>query len=586
MSDIPENITPENEVVNQPEVNKEPAVAVEPVSTKPATYQEEHTAKNTTMNNPVDAESIVIRKGEEKDRENGFLNVYLGSSKPTVNGVEEMLTLWLIYYAAEADKRDGRVEESEYEAARNNWLEYIENHLPGMTIDDANKHCQQLNEYFSELVNAVSIRSKLMREEGITNLSDRGSNLITPDITSRKPNRGTKGLSISEVMRRTALNSGNEPYNFDVLLRNSFVGLTIKRPSLLDMGSIIQDIHNTVKGYVREIKHNSIVLSRVAGMRVIWEYIANNTVNCTVKDTNDYRELADSILITDFDALCVQLINATHTTGVNMELSCLEKDCNWTEFDVVDPAKLLQHRRSIQTDEQAAVYANLLNRKRKYSREEMTKLVEQDKYGLETNRVYSADGQFYFEIAPPTLTQAFETFDYFVSEINPKIQELRNNIVDPDQLEDEITQLINQLAYAECIHWISKYGSLPAPDTDEEEIVYKRSETDSVEFNKGLMDIFQDNAEVGQAFLKYLYNNTPLMSHTFVGVDHYHCPECKKRHKLKGGDANKGNTETHDKLKLGYTPIDAYMSFFVLSRLMLMVRQSKIQAGIRETFTS
>lgn len=555
---------PQTTTVEVPEpAAEQPAPAEKVTHHLPPRLDETQTEKNPSMLFAQKPQSIFKHALEEKDRENGFLTIFLGNQRSVIEANNNLIQVWLVYRASNGMFKDGEIDAAQLQAAETNWKEYIAEHYPKNSIEEMENFCVDLYQFIDIFRDDIKLRSKMVREEDTSNVTHRGMNggdaILSSDVQGRSPGADTTGFSLAESMRRSSINATKDLYQFDILLRNSYAALTIKRPERLSMGSLVLAINNQVKGYVRQVNNPSPTLAYIAGIRCMWDYIARLTVASSVKDTQDFRQLANEITITDADQLAMGLVLATHTNGIQLDLRCLSSKCNWSMFGLADPTKLLQVRGTV-TPEQAAVHANVYNGRRKYSREEMKKLRDETTYGMEENacRVYGNDGRRYFTIKAPTLTQAFETFDYFVSTINPRIQELRSNTLDPKVFESELTALLLSLTTAEYIHWISEYVVLPEPGTTGKPTVFTRPAVNNDEFNQGLMMILQDDPALGKELVKFVYNKTPFFTHTFTGVGHYECPKCAT------------NSGEHDHHKLGYTPINAFMSFFTLTQLSLM----------------
>ncbi|EBV8434228.1 hypothetical protein AVA65_08260 [Salmonella enterica subsp. enterica serovar Minnesota] len=564
---------------------QQPAPVVQPETVQPvpqpvaeqnvpeARIDQDHTAQNTPFKNFVPMSSLFIKKLTEKEKEDGYLTIFLGNHRDVIEAKNELIKNWMVFRASIGMLEAGEITEQEMESAKANWEEYLAANHPGEDQEEMEKYCMELYQFIDTLQDGIKVRSRVMQEESISNMSDRGSKTFSPDVVGKQPKAQLKTIALHEQMRRAALNANQDLYEFDILLRNSFMGLSIRRPNLLSLGSLIQAISNQVKGYVRQINNPSISLAYIAGIRCMWDYLSKLIVSCTVKDTSDFRDLADSILLTDIDQLAVGLLNSIYTRGVHLELRCMNPKCNWSDFGLADPAKLLDVRKKFEKPEEAAAYANIINRRRKYSREEMEAFQSKTNYGIEDTRVYGKNGHHYFRIAPPTLTQAFETLEFFTETINPRIQELRANTLDPKQFEDELTALLTSVSSAEYLHWISEYVVVPEPGSDAEPIVYKRPKHDTQEFNRGLMAILEDDAVLGSELVKFVYNKSPFMTRVFTGVDHHECPKCKE------------NSAAHDGRKLGFTPINAFMSFFTLTQLKLMVRTVQADQTNREALS-
>lgn len=554
-----ESLSPQN---TAPAVQPTPvAEAVAPAPVKEARIDEKHTAENTPAKKFVPYGTVFTERLEEEARTKGYMTIFLGNHKSTIETANVLIGKWLTYRASIGMAREGEITETELSAAKANWEEWLAANHPDEEVEAMEKYCYELYEFMDNLQDGIRVRSRVMQEGMITNLFDRGNSFITADITGKKPSAVLKkDVSLSEQMRRSSLNANSDLYEFDVLLRNSFASITFRRPNLVSLGSLVTAIANQVKGYVRQINNPTPTLAYLAGVRAFWDYLAKLITYSSVKDTTDFRDLSSSLLLTDVDELAVGLLNGVYTRGVPLELRCLTPQCNWSQLGNADPSRLIQVRKSLETPADSALYANLMNHQVKLSREEMAKLQKKVDWKIEDDRVFSSDGRRYFRIASPTLLQAFETFDFFTSTINPRIQEMRSNTLDPKEFENSLTAFLTSISSAEYLHWIAEYVVLPEPGSDAEPVVFTRPARDNDEFNKGLMAILDDDPDFGNRLVKFVYNQSPFMSRIFTGVDHHECPDCKH------------NSEEHDDRKLGFTPVNAFMSFFTLTQLKLMMQ--------------
>lgn len=540
-----------------------------------AGYGEVHTAANTPMKKVLPTVSEFLRQGTDDDREKGYLPIFLGNSRASNETANQMLSKWLQYTAMKSLAEQGHANPSMLAAAKNEWDQYCQENHAEKTAAEMERMCGDLYRFMEEYLDSIKVRSKVMNEEGISNVSDRGSNIVTPDILGKKPGRSSKGFSVSEVMRRSSMRAEDGDFQFDVLLRDSYCSLTFTRPSKLDLASLVNDINRTVKGYVRTVGGNSITLAYVAGMRVVWDFLAARIVNSSVTGIVDFKDLVRIIRISDFGTICMALIKSTHNNGINLDLRCLSDKCDWADFKLTDPDKLVRTRHSIETDEDSAIYANIFNSKIKYSVEETLAMIKKSTYGLDNNRVYNADKSIYFEIAPSSLAEAFETFDFYAGRINPQLQDIRSKITDQKEYETQVALLLTTLGSTEFLHWIKTYVAVATPGTDEEDVVFHRDECDASEFNKGCMEVILDSQPLNKSLSAFILNKTPFMSHTFVGVANFQCPACKKRMEEMQAPER----------QLGYTPIDPFMAFFTLTQLKLMTQAAEAAEATKEAIS-
>lgn len=560
----------------EPGATSAPVTPTPPVQVAEAAFGDVHTALNTPMKKVLPPVSELIRPGTEEDRGNGYLPIFLGNKPSNNKAANDLLSKWLQLTAMKSLLEEGRATDSMFASTKNEWDQHIAANFPGKTSQEMEDMSGDLYRFMEEYVDNIKIRSKVMDEDGVTNVHDRGSNIVGGDITGKKPSRSTKGFSVSEIMRRSAMRAEDGEFQFDVLLRDSFCMLTFTRPSKLDLAGLINDINRTVRGYVRTVGGNSITLAYIAGMRVVWDFLSQRIVSSSVTGISDFKDLVKVIRITDFGTICMALIRATHNNGINLELRCLNSKCDWSDFQVADPDKMVRVRHSIETEAESAIYANIYNSNEKYSIAETLKMIGESKYGLETDRVYNADKSIYFKVAPCSMAEAFETFDFYAGRVNPQLQEIRSKVTDPKEYESQVAILLTTLGSTEFLHWIASYVSVAPPNSDGEDIVLNRAECDAGEFNKGAMEVILDSKALNKTLSSFILNKTPFMSRTFVGVANYHCPKCKERME-----------SFHDEdRKMGYTPIDPFMAFFTLTQLKLMTQAAEAAEATQEAISN
>lgn len=528
-----------------------------------AKFTDTHTADNTTFRDAVDPKPSIIRELTTEEKESrGFLTVYLGNKKSDVLAAQQLISRWLQVEAVRKLYEDDRADETQLNVAESNWLEYCEANHPGVAPKDVAIKASDIYHFMSEIQDEVRVRSKVVVEEGLSNQSDRGG-YITGDVTGQKPSRNNRNFKPSEMMRRTASKTADEALQFDVLLRDSFVKLNFMKPTRSEIGNLLNDIRRTVVGYVRTINNNNAVLARIAAQMEIWKFISKRITSCSISDISDFADLVNFITITDMDRLTTALIEAFNSKGVNMNLRCLSSKCNWETFALVDPSTLNQKRSNI-TAEEAAIFANLSNGRLKMTAEETHAMRRASVFGVEENRVYNDERSLYLEVAIPTLGEAWSTFEFYISKVNTELGELRSKITDPQEYDAQVGMVFANLGSTEYMHWVSGYVNLAAPDSGDDDIVFRRHDVDDPEFDMGIYDVIQDHDDLNRNLTKFILNKTPYMSRTFTGVANYVCPKCKAR------------TEDHqDKDNYlqrlpGYTPICPVMSFFILTQLMML----------------
>jgi len=546
-----------------------PAPAAAPAEQKPqvtpATFNEVHTAENTTMKKRLIPQTCLVRELTEDEIAQGYITVFLGNSKASRDNsaklMQPFIQLMTMRRMADADPMQFSAAAKKQEL---DWEAFVEKNYPDLTVDDAEEMASRMISFYTEFLDEVKMRSNAIREQGISNVCDRGG-LVTSDINGRKPGLNTKNLKDSEIMRRRSINAEDGKLMFDIELRNSFTKLIITRPSKMEMGNLINDIKTAIKGYVRQVNNNSVILARVAAARVIWNFIVSRITYSSISDIGDFSQLARIIRWTDIDVLTTSLLRAYTNKGVHMQLICAAPGCGWKDFQLVDPEKIVHHRDWHDTDEESAIYANLFNHKVTYTADETLALIKKANFGLDTAKVYNEDKSIYMELASPSLADAFMTFDYFSGRISPMLADLRTKIIDPEEYETQRNMLYTDLGATEYIHWVNLFVGIAPPNSEEKDIVLDRDRArDQNDFNEGLLEVIKESKYLNLVLTKDIINKTPFLSKSFVALQNFDCPKCKKN------QAELEDPEGLKERKLGYTPIDPIMSFFTHIQLLMM----------------
>ncbi len=538
-------------------LNLEKDTAETPLNTQPPKGKEEHTAKNTTVRNYVKPVTEIAGEG---DPEAPFIPIFLGTGRKQYEKNGKLIELWLEFVSSTSERKENQ-EPSRIAAAKNNFDEYVKEHYADKTDEEIAEFCNQYFTFTNSFVNPPIFKSKAVRNEQLTNQTQRNQTDVVSDIYGIPPADNRK-LELKDLMRRDARRKSGEPENFDVTLKNSFIHLRTKRPDIFQLGRLVQQINKDLKGYARRVNGNSLTLARGVTYRNVFKFMMDLTISCSVKDTDDFNELANNILLKDFDVAACELMAASTPGGVNVQLYCHQDGCQWSGFKLVDPAKMVKCDNSKLTPAQAAAIGNISNYIRKYSREEITELQKQHDFGID-DKIYFDNGQQYLLIKQPTLATYFQTYDQFVNKINPAIQELRARVIDDKQYENEYQTLISSIGGCEYMQWVDELHILPDVNSEEPERIHARS-TNPYQFNEGLMDILNDNPDLAKELMRRVYNVSPLMSHTQVGIDNHACPAC-----------GKGSGEAHPNNR-GITPIDPFMAFFTHTQLMIQKRAMEL----------
>lgn len=533
-----------------------------PVEKQPTefAYTQEHTPANTPMKERQEPIAQSKKELDEKDLERGYSTVFMGTNKKDILDAQQLVGRWLSVTSVRDLRKRGRASESLLNGANNDWLQYVETNFPGKTAEEIEEKAIAYYRFFDSVQSDLLLRTRLVHEEDLTNVSKRSSKLTITDILGRVPGAETKGFSISEVMARSTARATNTPHQYTVLCRNSFLQFTFLRPNKLEMGDLINTINGTVRGYVRQVSNNSVVIASVAGMKAVWNWLAPRIVSSSVAGVIDFKELGNLIRVTDFHIICNAILASVTDNGIGMDLRCVKSSCNHSSYQLVDPTRLSQIRPSIETAEESAIYGNIGNGRVSYTADQVLALIEQSTYGLPDNKIYNKTQNICLTIAPCSFNDAFVTFDYFIGEIDPQLAAIRSKVVDENTLQEQIAIVLNSLGACEFIQWVDTFTIYPEDGGEGEPVVLRRSECNPDEFNKGLMRALRTDDVLNKNMTLFVYNKSPYMTRTFTGIRNQQCPQC----------GTSTDSIQEEERKLGYTPIDPFMTFFTHTQLMLM----------------
>lgn len=511
-------------------------------------------------------------KGEFDPNDNLHLHVngFIGLSKTSYARVSAELDMWQEYIGAKAaesmsdrEKAKQGISVSQIQAAVTAWEEYCAENYAGQELDVINDRQRKIYSYINNIADGLLLQYPVVKEKGLTNQFQRTSTMASGDIVGLVPDRDQKKFSLSEFMRRSSMNVVNEPFMFDVLCRNSYVAFRYAKPTRLEIGGLIRDIGNAVRGHVRDISQNVPALANTAAIRVAWKFIANRIKQISVKDTDDFNDLADIIRITDMNPIMNSLLGCAYPSGVNFNLACLanhQGGCGWNATRVIDPTLLTIDRKWLDTPEESAAYANMLNYSRKYSREESLKFIKNTNFQHDITPVWNRNKRACFILGVPSLTESFEAEEFFSELIRTELDGIRERAMTEQQYFTDRDEFLDGLVGTDYLHYISEYQVHPEEGTDGEVVVFRRNESDPKEFNQGIVNIIQENVEMATDLVSAVIKHYPFMSKTFVGLDNYICESC--------GEKAEGYED------LGYTPINIMSAFFTLASLMYTGRST------------
>lgn len=536
-------------------------------------YGDTHTAENTPLKAKVDSlpESVGKLEDTEEVRGGGFTTVYIGNSKEDFESVQELVSIWFSVSSIRNASRSNRINKSMLNAATAEWHQFCDEKYPDVTYDEMELRAADMYRYLQNTSDPIMVKTRMMLEDG-PNVYRASDQIIMRDITGMVPSATIKPNSLSEEMERGASRGNASPYLYAVNLRNSFCKFQFSRGHKTDSAIMINEINATIRGYVRTVGGNSLILSTIAGYRAVWNWLVPYITSCSVEGIADFNDLARVIRFRDMEVILAALLSSFEDDEANMDLRCFNLACDWSSFEKINPALLVRNRPSAHTDEELAILGNIFNGTARYNAKQVLDLIDNSKYGIEDTYLYNERQTIRLTMGSTSLAEAFAALDYMVTQVDPQIASARNNITDQEALEAQIGVILSSVGGCEFLHWVKEFALLPEPGAEGEPKVFKRRDSDQYEFNKGLRGVLKVDSYLDKQVTRFVYTVGPYMSKTFIGLRNCKCPKC-----------GKGAEETNGQARnLGYTPIDIFMTFFTHTQFMLVRSAEAKQRAERE----
>jgi hypothetical protein len=414
--------------------------------------------------------------------------------------------------------------------------------------------------YLQNTSDPIMVKTKMMLEEDVVNVYKASDTVVMSDITGLVPSATVKPNSMSEEMERGASRGNNSPYLYSVNLRNSYLKFQFSRGHKTDAAIMINEINATIRGYVRMVGGNSLVLSTIAGYRAVWNWLVPYITSSSVDGIADFNDLARIIRFRDMEVILAGLLSSFEDDEANMDLRCFNLGCDWSSYEKINPALLVRNRPTAHTDEELAILGNIFNGTARYNMKQLLDLIDKATYGIEDSYIYNEKQTIRLTMGSCSLAEAFDALDYMVTQVDPQIASARNNITDQEALEAQIGIILSGVGGCEFLHWVKEYAMLPEPGTEGEPRIFRRRDVDQLEFNKGLRGALKRDDYLDKQVTRFVYTVGPYMSKTFIGLRNCKCPKCGKGAEEVNGQAR----------NLGYTPIDVFMTFFTHTQFMLV----------------
>lgn len=528
-------------------------------------YTDNHTPDNTPLKTRVDSlsESLGPLEDTDKNRGQGFTTVYIGNRKEDFDSVQSLVSIWFSISSIRNASKNNRINKSMLNAALAEWRLFCDENYPGIAYDDMELRAADMYRYLQNTADPIMVKTRMMHED-VANVYKASDAITMRDITGMVPSVTVKPNSLSEEMERGASRGNNSPYLYAVNLRNSFLKFQFARGHKTDAAIMINEINATIRGYVRMVGGNSLVLSSIAGYRAVWNWLVPYITSSSVDGIADFGDLARIIRFRDMEVILAALLSSFEDDEANMDLRCFNLACDWSSYEKINPALLVRNRPVAHTDEEMAILGNIFNGTARYNPKQLMEFIDNAKYGIEDNYIYNEKQTIRLTMGSCSLAEAFEALDYMVTQVDPQIASARNTIVDQEALEAQIGIILSGVGGCEFLHWVKEFALLPEPGAEGETKIFKRRDSDQLEFNKGLRGALKADDFLDKQVTRFVYTVGPYMSKSFIGLRNCKCPKCGKGAEEVNGQAR----------NLGYTPIDVFMTFFTHTQFML-VRQAE-----------
>lgn len=533
-----------------------------PAAPKVFGYGDNHTPENTPLKTKVDSLPESVGKLDDTDavRSQGYTTVYIGNSKEDFTAVQELVSIWFSVSSIRNASKSNRINQSMLNAAMAEWHQYCDEKFPGVTYDEMEERAADMYRYLQNTSDPIMVKTKMMLED-VSNVYKASDKIAMGDITGMVPSASVKPNSLSEEMERGGARGNSSPYLYSVNLRNSFLKFQFSRGHKTDAAVMINEINATIRGYVRTVGGNSLILSTIAGYRAVWNWLVPYITSCSVDGIADFNDLARVIRFRDMEVILAALLSSFEDDEANMDLRCFNLACDWSSYEKINPALLVRHRPSAHTDKEFALLGNIFNGTARYNVKQVLDFIDESTYGIDDTYLYNEKQTIRLTMGSTSLAEAFAALDYMVTQVDPQIASARNNITDQEALEAQIGVILSSVGGCEFLHWVKEFALMPEPGSEGEPRVFKRRDSDQFEFNKGLRGALKDDY-LDKQVTRFVYTVGPYMSKTFIGLRNCKCPKCGKGAEEFNGQAR----------NLGYTPIDIFMTFFTHTQFMLVRR--------------
>lgn len=455
-------------------------------------------------------------------------------------------TISTVFIALRAAKEKG--DESRYNILENKFNELRAEHFPDQDDEELAQYLINYHNWNHQLMDRLlsnGIFAEKLEKIKHNKIDINGvmQSLTMPMRPSVKSN-----MSLSDRMRRSRQIATGTPDSFTLILLNSMVVLRIKQPSPLDMVRLINTIATTLNGYGSRFNVNSIMLERAGIIKIIMNFIYQRVTYYSVSDIVSAEELGDVITYNDANLIAVTLLGLGSPKGVYYNMRCLANKCNYEQTHAINPYEMIFYYDDEMDEDRKIKLNSLIVKGDKLTKEEVLSYHREYKFdGIVLDGVVSSpDKLSRVIIKPPLMNEAFQCFDYHAEKINGEVRDLAVQFPSQEIFREKRQEFLTCLRGLEYLHYIYAYEVDPVPGEEGETQRYVRSEN-PVEFDKGMIDVFNEDEAFYASVIDYINRNAPLMTYTFIGIRNDSCPNCKAK---------------ADGVVKGFTPIDPVTNFF------------------------
>lgn len=492
---------------------------------------------------------------------------------------QDITSIGIAYLSMNSAIRDNN--KAEYEIFKNKYDELKETFYPELSDEELGIYLtiymQFSRRYYDRKFNRDSVPfAPNLNNKFKSHVDEAWHSFCDPLKSSIKSN-----MSLKDRVRRIYMVGQNQdPDSFLVWLPNSYILTRIKRPTRMELLTLINNIELKLRDYGERYAVNSLNLERAGIAREIVDFFISLITFHSVSGLLANAELKNYILANDVEVMAISLLQASSPNGVYFNTNCLASNCKHSSLDLIDPFELYKLNTEDMEEDQLDFMYKTINGSLKSNIEEIQKYQNRYRYkGAVINPKYVFRNEMTelptdeakpigeFRIKVPTLESYFTSFDLMSEIFNPTIKKYALEYPNAKEYSKKRSEFIGTIRIGEYVHWVDSIVQYRDPSVEGSEDVIESKDENQREFEQSIIDIFGQYDRAYWGIFQVILENTPYMTHSFIGITGNVCPSCKQ----KAGDKDKeGEGQTHPIVKdSGFTPIDPVMNFFDHTRMLI-----------------